>query len=217
MKTIIFDMDGVIIDSEPVHCKAWIKTYQQKGITIDEDYYFTYISGKHGMDSTRLVLERHGRPFDPIQAASLILKKDRIASDLMKETIQPVQGVVDLIRQLSENHKLGLGSTSSMIVVNTILNKFDLEDRFNVVIGGEGVKQGKPHPEVYEKIARLLEEDPFNCVVIEDSKSGIMAAKSAGMKCIAILNSRNKKEDLVNADRIVSSFAEITPEIIETL
>lgn len=217
IKTIIFDMDGVIVDSEHLHCKAWIQAYQELGIPINEDYYFSKISGKHGLDSTRIVFEQHGREHHPAFAASLVLRKDQLASELMKQSIQPVHSVIETIKRFAKSYKLGLGSTSSMVVVNTILNKFAMDDKFNVIISGEGVRQGKPHPEIYEKIAKLLEEDPCQCLVIEDSKSGIMAAKSAGMKCIAILNSRNKKEDLVNADAVIASFGELTDELIASL
>ena len=215
--TLIFDMDGVIVDSEHLHCRAWIQAYQELGIPITENYYFSTISGKHGLDSTRIVFEQHQKEYNPAFAASLVLRKDQLASELMKQLIQPVSSVVETIKHLAKSYKLGLGSTSSMVVVNTILTKFAIDDKFSVIISGEGVKQGKPHPEIYEKIAKLLEEDPRQCLVIEDSKSGIMAAKSAGMKCIAILNSRNKKEDLVNADAVISSFAELTDTFIAVL
>ena len=210
-------MDGVLLDSEPTHAQAWINTYQEQGITITGDYYFSNLSGKHGLDSTKLVLEANNQQYTQAKAAALVLRKDQLAANLLKNTATPVKDVVEKVKELSKTHKLGLGSTSSMIVVHTILTKFDLDDQFNVTISGEGVSQGKPHPEVYEKIARLLEEDPSNCVVIEDSKSGIMAAKSAGMKCIAIFNRRNKKEDLVNADKVITSFEELTAEVIEQL
>ena len=215
--TLIFDMDVVIVDSEHLHCQAWIQAYQELGIPITEDYYFSTISGKHGLDSTRIVFEQHQKEYHPAFAASLVLRKDQLASELMKHYIPPIPGVVETIKRFAKSYKLGLGSTSSMVVVNTILTKFAIDDKFSVIISGEGVKQGKPHPEVYEKIAKLLEEDPHHCIVIEDSKSGIMAAKSAGMKCIAILNSRNKKEDLVNADVVISSFAELSDELIASL
>ncbi len=217
IKTLIFDMDGVIVDSEHLHCKAWIQAYQELGIPINEDYYFSKISGKHGLDSTRMVFEDHQKEYHPAFAASFVLRKDQLASELMKQYIQPISGVVEVIKKFSKQYKLGLGSTSSMVVVNTVLTKFAIDDKFSIIISGEGVRQGKPHPEIYEKIAKLLEEDPRQCLVIEDSKSGIMAAKSAGMKCIAILNSRNKKEDLVNADAIIASFGELTDELIASL
>ncbi len=220
MKTVIFDMDGVIVESEDFHCDAWIQAYQRIGIDIDRNYYFSKICGKHGLVSTRLVLEEFNHPSkDDTQFRELlVMKKDRLASDLMRNTIEPRSGVVELIKKLSAHgYTLGLGSTTSMIAVNAVLSTLNIDDKFNVVIGGEGVTVGKPHPEVYLKIARLLEEDPYHCVVIEDSKTGVTAAKSAGMKCVAILNSRNKADELQHADLVVGSFSEITPEVIERL
>ncbi len=220
MKTVIFDMDGVIVESEDFHCDAWIKTYTAIGIPIDRTYYFSKICGKHGLVSTRLVLEEFNHPSkEDVQFRELlIMKKDHLAGNMMRGTIQPRNGVVALIHQLSTGgYKLGLGSTTSMVAVNAVLSTLNIDDKFNIIIGGEGVKVGKPHPEVYLKIAHLFEEDPHHCVVIEDSKTGITAAKSAGMKCIAILNSRNSAEELQHADLIAGSFSEITPEVIERL
>lgn len=219
MKTVIFDMDGVIVESEDFHCDAWIKAYKNIGINISRDYYFSKICGKHGLVSTRLVLEEFKHPSSDAHFRELlVMKKDHLASEMMRRVIQPRKGVVELITQLSsKGYKLGLGSTTSMIAVSAVLSTLNIDDKFNVIIGGEGVKVGKPHPEVYLNIARLLEEDPYHCVVIEDSKTGITAAKSAGMKCIAILNSRNKADELQHADIVVGSFSEITPEVIERL
>ncbi len=213
-------MDGVIVESEDFHCDAWLKTYAAIGIPLDRNYYFSKICGKHGLVSTRLVLEEFNHPSkdDVPFRELLVMKKDHQAADLMRHIIAPRNGVVTIIRRLSQQgYKLGLGSTTSMIGVNAVLSTLHLDDQFNIIIGGEGVTVGKPHPEVYLKIARLLEEDPYNCVVIEDSKTGVTAAKSAGMKCVAILNSRNKAEELQHADLVVGSFSEITSEVIEQL
>ena len=220
MKTVIFDMDGVIVESEDFHCDAWLKTYADIGIDLDRNYYFSKICGKHGLVSTRIVLEEFNHPSkNDLQFRELLtMKKDHLAGEMMRGTIEPRNGVVVFIKTLSaRGYKLGLGSTTSMIAVSAVLSTLNIDDKFNIIIGGEGVSVGKPHPEVYLKIARLLEEDPYACVVIEDSKTGVTAAKSAGMKCIAILNSRNKAEELQHADLVVGSFSEITPEVIERL
>jgi beta-phosphoglucomutase family hydrolase len=220
MRTVIFDMDGVIVESEDFHCEAWMQAYKTIGIEIDRNYYFSKICGKHGLQSTREVLEEFGKPEKDDQQfrEMLIMKKDHLAADMLRGTILSRAGVLALIRRIAQSpRKIGLGSTSSMIAVNAVLSTLNIEDQFNVMIGGEGVKNGKPHPEVYLKIAQLLEEQPYNCIVIEDSQSGINAAKSAGMKCIAVLNERNKAEDLQHADTVVGSFAEITDEVLDTL
>ncbi len=220
MRTVIFDMDGVIVESEDFHCDAWVQAYKTIGIEIDHNFYFSRICGKHGLQSTRETLEHFGRPEKDDQQfrEMLILKKDHLAADMMRGKIPPRPGVLALIRKIAQSpRKIGLGSTTSMIGVNAVLHTLNIEDQFNVMIGGEGVKSGKPHPEVYLKIAQLLEEEPHNCIVIEDSKSGINAAKSAGMKCIAVLNERNKAEDLQHADMVIGSYAEVTDEVIDTL
>lgn len=215
MKTVIFDMDGVIVDSEHTHCKAWIKAYKSIGINIDEKYYYNKIQGQHGMQSTKSVLREFNK--DENQD-NLILKKEMFASKLICNEVHTFPGAIELINDLYDRgYKLGLASGSGMQVVNKILSQLSLEDRFMVVHGGQAVSNGKPFPEVYLKTADLLESDPEECVVIEDSKSGIISAKSSGMKCIGVLNGRNKIEDLLHADKIVNSVSEITYEMIEEI
>jgi|SRR3989338_8588961 len=214
MKTVIFDLDGVLIDSEDFHCKAWINAYKHIGINIDEKYYYNKIQGIHGEHSTKKVLADFKKEVD---SDSLISQKEEYAAKLL-QSITPIFGSVDLVNLLySRGYKLGLASSSSMNIVSMVLSKFKLDDKFMVVHGGQAVSNGKPSPEVYLKTARLLEADADDCVVIEDSKSGIISAKSAGMKCIGVLNGRNKREDLMHADLVVDSISEIDEEIIENI
>jgi len=214
-KTVIFDMDGVLVDSEPFHCEAWIQAYKEIGITIDRDYYFTNICGNHGLVSSTKVLEEHGIDDDPER---LNRRKEIIASSLIENKIKPATGVSELIATLKkEGYKVGLASSSSMITVSAILSTLNLKDAFAVIHAMESINKGKPNPDVYSKTAKMLDSDPQECIVIEDTRSGVIAAKRAGMKVIGILNGRNKETDLEYADIIVDSFTKITPEVLKTI
>lgn len=214
-KTVIFDMDGVLVDSEPYHCKAWIKTYAEIGINIDEDYYFSKICGNHGVVSSRMVLAEFRKQAEP---STLNNRKEVIASEVIRGKIDPNPGAVALITNLKKNnYKMGLASSSLFLTVDAVLSTLNIKDHFSVIHGGESIKKGKPSPDIYLKTCSLLEAEPENCVVIEDTKSGIVAGKMAGMKVIGVLNGRNKKEDLVYADRVVDTLADVTVEMIESL
>jgi beta-phosphoglucomutase-like phosphatase (HAD superfamily) len=215
MKTIIFDMDGVIVDSEPFHCEAWIETYQEVGIPIDERYYYSRICGQHGMVSTAMVLNDFNIE---ISQEELIRRKEEIVSLKVMGKILPISGAKELTINLKNNgYKIGLASSTSYVGVMSILKNIGMEDFFSVIHAGEAVKNGKPNPDIYLKTAKILEELPQNCVVVEDSSSGVISAKKAGMKVIGILNGRNDKEQLQFADRIVDNFSEITLDLLNTL
>lgn len=215
MKTIIFDMDGVLVDSEPFHCDAWIETYKEIGIDINKDYYFTNVCGLHGTISTARVLDDFGKEADK---DALIRKKEEIVCKNVKGNIMPVTGVVKAVKGLQENnYKLALASSSSFISANSILSEIGLKEVFSVIHTGETVKKGKPYPDIYLKTAKLLGVDPSLCVVIEDTSSGVLSAKKAGMKVIGVLNGRNSCEGLKHADVIVKGFRLITPSLIEQL
>ena len=218
MKTVIFDMDGVLVDSEPLYADAWIQVYKEIGIGIDHDYYFSKICGKHGLISTRMVLEEFCRHEENIDKKNLNFRKEQISAALVKERISPMPGAVQLVSTLSaKGYKLGLSTTSLMVCASSIISHIGLDGKFRVMHAGDYVKHGKPHPEVYLITAKMLEAEPEECVVIEDSKSGMIAAKAAQMKVIGVLNGRNKREDLVIADVVVNGLKEITPELIESL
>ena len=179
------------------------------------DYYFTKICGNHGLVSSTKVLEEHGIDDDPER---LNRRKEIIASSLIENKIKPATGVSELIATLNKDgYKIGLASSSSMITVSTILSTLNLKDAFAVIHAMESINKGKPNPDVYSKTAKMLDSDPQECIVIEDTRSGVIAAKRAGMKVIGILNGRNKETDLEYADIIVDSFTKITPEVLETI
>ena len=215
-RAVIFDMDGVLLDSEDIHCNAWIKTLKEHGVHITKEQYFSEYSGSNSELIVKQALGKFSKTTDDIHG--VVLKKTQNAVYLMQDSIIPLPGVQTLINALSsKNYKLGLASSSGMYIVSTVLSSFELEGKFMVVHSGEAVKIGKPNPDIYLQTARLLEESPEDCVVIEDSKSGIIAARSAGMKCIGILNGRNKPEELQHAHYIAKNFDEITEELINSI
>ncbi|MFH1392273.1 MAG: HAD family phosphatase [bacterium] len=215
-KTIIFDMDGVIVDAEPYHCQAWIEACREIGINIDEKFYFSKVCGNHSLTSAKMLLEQFNKNNAP---DDLVDKKSFYAQKIISlEKINAFPGVLELVNFFNKKkYRIGLVSSSSYPIINTILSKFKIKSCFSLIHGPERSKQGKPDPEPYVLAAKILSVEPWDCVVLEDSKSGVVSAKRAGAKCIAYLNGHNRAQDLGLADHITNSFFKINERLINNL
>lgn len=212
-KCVIFDMDGVIIDSEPIHQKCERRMFQMLGINVSEsehnafmgttdETWWSWLGSKYKL---------------PIKIDEVIqLKKILYLEHLKQDTyIKPIPFVSELIADLyKDNFSLALASSSPHEQIDYILSSFELKYFFKIIISGEDVKEGKPSPEIFLKASELLGIPPESCIVIEDSYNGVMAAKSANMKCIGFNNPNSGNQDLGKADQIINSFKEISAETI---
>ncbi|MBP7876269.1 HAD-IA family hydrolase, partial [Candidatus Woesebacteria bacterium] len=142
-----------------------------------------------------------------------LIHKGEAYLKLFPEYKKSYPGVIDLIKDLSENYTLGLASSATRAEIDLITKEFGIDSYFKVVVSAEDVAQGKPNPEPYLKAASLLKVSPDECVVIEDAIDGVKAAKSAGCMCIRVATT-HPKGLATNADRTVDSFEEIA-EVIE--
>ncbi len=139
-------------------------------------------------------------------------------SFLKEENIKPMPGLINLLNILKKaNKKIAIASSSEREYIEYVLDKLNIKDFFEIIISGYDVKKSKPEPDIFLKASEILKIDPKECLVIEDSMNGILAAKRAGMKCIAIPNSITKNQDFSLADKVLNSFNEITIELIESL
>jgi beta-phosphoglucomutase family hydrolase len=213
IKAVIFDMDGVIIDSEPLHYIVFMNYTQKKlGVTISDEEYNTFI-GTTNESIFSMVQQRHGMRGD--LAAIVEEYEEQILTYLVtNESEKPIEGVDTLIRLLQQsNMKLALASSSPKKLINIILKMFKLEPFFSAAVSGQEVKAGKPAPDIFLRAAELLGVLPEECLVFEDSRNGVVAAKKAGMKCIAFYNPHSGNQDLSQADKIIKSFAEISNDL----
>jgi len=212
IKAVIFDMDGVLVDTEPLWSKGDKYFLKKRGIKYNDEFK-AEIMGKSQDRNARFYKKKFNLK-EPVKE----LMKDRIEiiHDLYNSKISAKPGVLNLIKQLHKNNYIiALASNSSMKMINTALKKFDLDRYFSAKISGESVKKGKPAPDVYLAAARKIKVNPSECLVIEDTCSGISAAKKAGMFCVALFDKRYaRKETLKKADLIIESFREIKPEKI---
>ena len=214
IQAIIFDMDGVIVNSEPIHDKASDIVLKKYGIKLDKKTD-NEINNEFRGCTEKFFWKTFSKRFGLKQNYKDLIKEKQLTYlDLIKKHTEPVQGCSDLIKVLKTKYKIGLASSSSAKEIDFILTKLKIKKYFDVITSGEFIEKSKPAPDIYLETATKLGVKPKNCLVFEDAVNGVKAAKAAGMKCIAITTSFGKK-DLKEADLIIDSFKGFDLKIIE--
>lgn len=216
IQTVIFDMDGVIIDTEPVHHYAYHAHFKLLGIDVSPEQYHSFTG-----NSTKNIFEKLKEQFGlSEEVAHLVLKKRSLFNEAFdtKEDLFLLDGVEDLIKDLFDSGmQLVVASSASKETINRVFNRFGLHRYFSHIVSGEDFPKSKPHPAIFLKAAELAQTPVENCVVIEDSTNGILAAKAAGIYCIGYDSFHSKLQDYSLADRVVSDFSELSAEKIRTI
>lgn len=224
LKAIIFDFDGVIADTEPLHLKAFQLTLREKGIELsDEDYFENYLAYDDKTLFKELLKDRNYE-HNEAQISDFMNRKSEHFENVLKGNILVLEGVPEFISEVSGKYPLAIGSGAIRSEIIYILESGGLREHFEIIVSADEVINCKPDPEVFIEALRRLnnldsvseEISPQECLVIEDSTSGIKAAHSAGMKCLAITNSY-AAEKLSEAELIKQSLKGIYLEEIEDL
>lgn len=208
LKAVLFDMDGVIVDTEPLHRKAYFKTFNDLGIDVSEDLYTSFTGA-----STKRVCETLINQFNLTQTYEEIAKtkrdyfKDYFYND---EEFDLIPGVKQLIEHYYENGiTLILASSATMNTINMVFEKFELDEYFSGKISGADLKESKPHPEVFLLAAELANQQIENCMVIEDSTNGILASHRAHIFCAAYRSPHSKNQDYTLANIVVADYVDL--------
>lgn len=204
---MIFDMDGVLIDSEPLYVEMNDELFAELGVSMTREEYHRFV----GMSSPlmwKIIRDEHSLPQSVESLMSM--EKERIHRLLCSDRISsPVGGVENLLEEFKRaGYPMCVASSSARKNVEAVLNKLDLRRYFASLTCGEDVKHGKPAPDIFLKAAASIGVKPEYCTVIEDSANGLMGAKSAGMKCVAYAGDADSKQDFSAADLTVHSFLE---------
>lgn len=210
MKAAIFDFDGVIADSEPLHFRALRDALRAEGVAITEEEYYTSYLAYDDRGALRLALEQHGIVPSRERVETLAVRKEECFAEVLRDVVF-FPGVPELVRALAGRVPVGIASGARRPEIEAILEAGGLRDAFSAIVGVEDVSRTKPDPEPYlTAMSRLAERAPglrpAECVVFEDSIPGILAGKAAGMTVVAVTNSYPAHK-LGVADRVVADFA----------
>jgi beta-phosphoglucomutase len=205
---IIFDLDGVIVDTAAGHFASFVRLGEEAGFAMSREQ-FTALFGRHNNDIFP-ILYRH--PLSPEQLASLQQRKEEIFREIVRGQLQALPGVPQLIPALAaRGFHLAIGSSTPRENIDLVLDELRLADCFQAIAGGDDVTRGKPDPQVFLIAAERLGIAPAHCVVVEDAVAGVQAALSGGMKALAV-TTNHPREALAHAHRVVDSLAEVTPD-----
>ncbi len=222
LKAIIFDFDGIIADTEPIHLEAFRIVLKEINIELsDQDYYKKYLAYDDKTLFKKILEDNRKEPAISI-INNLIDKKHILITDLFTSHVSLFPGFEDFVKLINNRYVLSIASGALKAEIEFILSKYNLLRFFQSIIAADEVINCKPHPEPFLKALAKINgrrEDKINpseCLVFEDSNYGVEAAKAAKMKCVGITNSYDSNT-LKNTDLLVDSFKELNIDIIESL
>ncbi len=205
-EAVIWDLDGVIADTGIYHCRAWQEVFSKRGVSFTEEDFKSRF-GKRNDTIIRSVL---GESISPEELDIIAREKEETIRRLIAGNIKPLPGAIELLRSLKQHSlKMAIASSAPPENIQIIIQGLDIEDCFQAIAWGQEVDEGKPSPQIFWLAAQKLGGKPGNCVVMEDAVVGVAAAKSAGMKCVAVTNS-HPRNTLREADLIVDTLEAIS-------
>lgn len=212
IKAVIFDKDGVIIDTKPIHYQVLSSFLMKYNFSVTEEEYSSYT----GITSTELFRRLNDKYQKKHDISTMVesFQGQYISTIRENKEIKPIKNVDTLIKKLYDKKlKLAVASSAKMEKIELVLNRFELMKYFEALVSGYEVNNSKPHPDIFLRAAEKIGVKPSECIVIEDSTNGIRAAKAAGMLCVGY-NNPISKQDLREADLIINDFNDFDVESI---
>ena len=205
---ILFDLDGVLIDSEPQHFRAWRRTMRQYGVDIDFENYKPCIGSTDGI-LFRIFTEKYGFHAEQHPELEEEYRKNRLSVE-HEEGIIPMPGVRETVQALFDRgYKMAVASSSPQDYIEYCVEDIGIRDCFSALFSGRRAPRPKPAPDTFLLAAEMTRANPSQCVVVEDSENGSKAAKAAGMFCIGIVNPGSGDQDLSAADVKITELREL--------
>ena len=215
LEAVLFDMDGVIIDTEPFFLRSESMLLKEFGVDTELEYHFRYQGTTH-----EYMWETMKNEFNlDAPVGELVERANVIRNRLMEEDgLQPIPGVIPFIARLHEaGVPLAIASSSPLTDIHKAVKALDIEKYFSYLVSGESVAHSKPAPDIFLDAAENLKATPENCVVIEDSRNGVASAHAAGCKCIGFRNLEFPPQDLSLATVIVTDFSDLDADYCRAL
>ena len=212
---VVFDLDGVLIESEQVWDAAREELVRERGGKWDERAT-TDMMGMSSKEWSSYMHERLGVPITPAEINDDVVRRVTAA---YRERLPILPHAIETVQELARRWRLGVASSSNRPIIELVLDRMGVRNCFDAVVSSEEVERGKPAPDVYIAAARQLGVEPGDCVAVEDSTNGIKAAGAAGMRTIAVPNRELPPADdvLKSAAVVVSSLAEVTVDLVASL
>ena len=206
VQAILFDLDGLMVDSEPHSLASWQAVMARRGVTL-EPSVLDGILGQRLIETARLFVERYNLSDAPEQLSQ---EKESYQIAYLNGQVKPMPGLSVLLDDVERRGvRTAVASSGARVYVQAVLDEIRLQHQFETLITAEDVTHGKPAPDVFLQAARAVDVPPEQCLVLEDAPSGIQAAKAAGMRCVAIPHQYTRGLDLSGADWILSSLAAV--------
>ena len=213
---VVFDFDGVLADTEPLHLAACQAVFSQLGLELSAEEYYTHYVGYDDEGMFRHMATLRGWHLSDEQIAGLIVQKSEVFDEAIARDDVLYSGARECVERLAGSYPLGIASGALKHEIESILERGRLRQHFAFIVASGDTPRSKPHPDPYLRAAALHGVPPAQCVAIEDSRWGIEAAKTAGMACVAITNTYDASH-LTAADRVIGSIQEFTPTLIASL
>lgn len=224
LQSVIFDFDGIMVDTEPLHHQAFCRVLEPLNLPLSWGRYYEHYLGFDDRDVLRTRFKEEGIHLEEDVMRRLIADKAKAFEALIhSKGVQPYPGVVALVRALSERLPVAICSGALMSDIRPVLEMLELQDCFSVRVTADQVHVSKPDPESYREAFRRLHQqfadrvtDPSRCVAIEDTPAGIEAARGAGLRVVAVRNTY-EPEALSAAQQVVESLEPVTIATLDAL
>lgn len=206
-KAVIFDMDGLMIDSEPFHQMAFDKALQKWGSSLSiEENNASYV-GITDIDAASDMVRKKNLSISP---ATLVGEKQKYYRSILEQNLVAQPGVIDLLAALKKKGiKTAIASSSTIEEIKIVCKKLDINNDIDFICSATQVAKGKPAPDIFLFASDHLQVDPQDCLVMEDAPSGVLAAKAAGMKVYVVPSRETKNRDFSEADKVFRSLSEV--------
>jgi beta-phosphoglucomutase family hydrolase len=202
-KAVIFDLDGTLLDNNSYHLQSWLEYLKNIGRNISEEEYNANINGRTNKDVIQYI---YNKQMPEEEILKYTLEKEALYRKLYQPFIKPLSGLIDFLEVLkSKGIPMAIATSGIQPNIDFMFDEVPIKQYFTEVVNSSHITKGKPDPEIYLKVASLLQISPKNCLVFEDAVVGIKSAKAAGMKVIAVATTQ-PKEELSLADAIIDDY-----------
>ena len=205
---VIFDLDGVLIDTSQFHKEAWLMLSKEEDLTFSDEFFYSTF----GMQNYQIIPMMTDRKLNTEEISRMSDRKELLFRNLINGKLKLLAGAEELISDLKDKgFRLSIGSSTTKLNMDYITKNLLIFNYFDAIVIGEDVTNGKPAPDTFLKAAERLSLPPKCCVVVEDAVQGVQAGKTAGMAVVAVTTTR-QRDDLEEADLIVDSLDELKPD-----